>query len=136
VKVQLKEISAVAIKIYYEITNGECWGCITGIGFADVIKGILYTYNALGWKVWEQLKVKDGDPESWHKIYFSYDKNSHLTLVKNGFGAQACYNYDCLGKVALEERVIDEGVQSAIYDDYNKNSMCIKKTEKHFVTAG
>ena len=107
-------------------------------------KEVLYTYNALGWKVREQLKIKDaetplyrvaaytydsqgnkteeaygqqdvqkdGEPESWHRIYFSYDKNNHMTLVRDDFGAQVRYDYDCLGNVTLEERVIEEGVLS------------------------
>ncbi len=125
-------------------------------------KEILYTYNALGWKVREQLKIKDaetplyrvtaytydsqgnkveeaygqqevqkdGEPESWHRIYFFYDKNNHLTLVKDDFGAQVRYDYDCLGNVTFEERVIEEGILSTVRYGYNKNGMCIQRTEK------
>lgn len=40
------------------------------------------------------------------------------------------YDYDCLGNVTLEERVIEEGVRSTIHYHYNKNGWRIKKTEE------
>ncbi len=94
----------------------------------------VYKYDSQGNKVEEaygqQEVQKDREPESWHRIYFSYDKNNHLTLVKDDFGAQMRYDYDCLGNVTLEERVIEEGVLSTVHYDYNKNGMCIQRTEK------
>ena len=141
-------------------------------------KETLYTYNGLGWKIREQIKVKsaagadgsmetdssmkenaqslyrvisysydaqgnkveeaygqqevekDGEPESWHSIHFSYDRNNHLTLVQDDFGAQMRYDYDCLGNVTLEERVIEETVRSIVHYEYNKNGWRIQKTEE------
>ena len=129
-------------------------------------KETLYSYNSLGWKIREQVKVKeaetesnqalyrviaysydsqgnktgeaygqqeverDGEPESWHRIHFSYDQNNHLISVNDDFGAKICYNYDCLGNVTLEERVIAEGVRSVIHYAYNKNGWRIQKTEE------
>lgn len=141
-------------------------------------KETLYTYNSLGWKIREQVKIRengaenstakegspveensqalyrviaysydnqgnkteeaygqqeverDGEPESWHRIHFSYDKNNHLTLVRDDFGAQMRYDYDCLGNVTLEERVIAEDVKSIVRYAYNKNGWRIQKTEE------
>ena len=124
-------------------------------------KETLNTYNDLGWKIREQIKVKaaqslyrvvaysydaqgnkveerygqqevekDGEPESWHSIHFSYDKNNHLTLVQDDFGAQMRYDYDCLGNVTLEERVIEENIKSIVHYAYNKNGWRIQKTEE------
>ena len=105
-------------------------------------KEVIYTYNDLGWKIREQIKVqetdpalyraiaytydsqgnkveeaygqqeveRDGEPDGWHRIHFSYDKNNHLNVVKDDFGAKMRYDYDCLGNVTLEERVIADGV--------------------------
>lgn len=93
-----------------------------------------YTYDAQGNKVEEaygqQEVIKDGEPESWHRIRFSYDKNNHLISVQDDFGAQMRYDYDCLGNVTLEERVIAEGVRSIIHYAYNKNGWCTRKTEE------
>ena len=95
---------------------------------------IAYSYDAQGNKVEErygqQEVEKDGEPESWHSIHFSYDKNNHLTLVQDDFGAQMRYDYDCLGNVTLEERVIAEGVHSIVHYAYNKNGWRIRKTEE------
>ena len=130
-------------------------------------KETLYTYNDLGWKSREQIKVKDaagedhtqplyrvifytydaqgnkieeqygqqevekdGEPESRHSIHFSYDQNNHLTLVQDDFGAQVRYDYDCLGNVTLEERVIEENIKSIVRYAYNKNGWRIQKTEE------
>ena len=122
-------------------------------------KETLYTYNGLGWKVREQIKVKeslyrviaysyddqgnkveeaygqqeverDGEPERWHTVYFSYDQNNHLILVRDEFGAQMRYDYDCLGNVVLEERVIADEVHSIIHYVYNKNGWRVRKTEE------
>ena len=141
-------------------------------------KETLYAYNSLGWKIREQVKVKEageesgntgesgtagensqalyrvityaydsqgnkteeaygqqevekgGEPESWHRIHFSYDPNNHLTLVRDDFGAQMRYDYDCLGNVTLEERVIAEGVRSIIHYGYNRNGWRVCKTEE------
>ena len=66
-------------------------------------------------------------------FYFAtvpYDRNNRLASVHDDFGAKVCYDYDCLGNVTLEERVITEGVLSVIHYAYNKNGWCIRKTEK------
>lgn len=93
-----------------------------------------YTYDSAGNKVEEaygqQEVEKDKNPDSWHRIYFSYDQNNHLTLVKDGLGAQMRYGYDCLGNVTLEERLIEEGIRSRIHYAYNKNGWRIRKTEQ------
>ena len=72
-----------------------------------------YTYDRAGNKMEEaygqQEVEKDKNPDSWHRIHFSYDQNSHLVLVKDEFGAQMHYEYDCLGNVILEEHLIEEG---------------------------
>ena len=125
-------------------------------------KEVLYTYNDLGWKIREQIKVqetdpalyrviaytydsqgnkveeaygqqeveRDGEPEGWHRIHFSYDKNNHLNVVKDDFGAKMRYDYDCLGNVTLEERVIADGVHSVIHYAYNKNGWLVQRTEE------
>ncbi len=141
-------------------------------------KETLYTYNGLGWKIREQIKVrkagtedssmeanssteetgqalyrviayrydaqgnkveeaygqqeveKDAEPENWHSIHFSYDQNNHLTLVRDDFGAQMRYDYDCLGNVTLEERAIEENIRSIVHYAYNKNGWQIRKTEE------
>ena len=125
-------------------------------------KEVLYTYNDLGWKIREQIKVqetdpalyrviaytydsqgnkveeaygqqeveRDGEPDGWHRIQFSYDKNNHLNVVKDDFGAKMRYDYDCLGNVTLEERVIADGVHSVIHYAYNKNGWLVQRTEE------
>ena len=125
-------------------------------------KEVLYTYNDLGWKIREQIKVQetdpalyrviaytydsqgnkveeaygqqeveqDGEPDGWHRIHFSYDKNNHLNVVKDDFGAKMRYDYDCLGNVTLEERVIADGVHSVIHYAYNKNGWLVQRTEE------
>ena len=125
-------------------------------------KEVLYTYNDLGWKIREQIKVqetdpalyrviaytydsqgnkveeaygqqeveRDGEPDGWHRIHFSYDKNNHLNVVKDDFGAKMRYDYDCLGNVTLEERVIADGVHSVIHYAYNKNGWLVQRTEE------
>lgn len=122
-------------------------------------KEVIYTYNDLGWKIREQIKVqetdpalyrviaytydsqgnkveeaygqqeveRDGEPDGWHRIHFSYDKNNHLNVVKDDFGAKMRYDYDCLGNVTLEERAIADGVHSVIHYAYNKNG-CVDET--------
>ena len=94
----------------------------------------VYSYDSQGNKITEaygqQEVEKDGDTESWHRIYFSYDQNNHLTLVRDDFGAQMSYDYDCLGNITLEERVIADGVHSIIHYAYNKNGWRIQKTEE------
>ena len=125
-------------------------------------KEVIYTYNDLGWKIRERIKVqetdpalyrviaytydsqgnkveeaygqqeveRDGEPEGWHRIHFSYDKNNHLNVVKDDFGAKLRYDYDCLGNVTLEERVIADGVHSVIHYAYNKNGWLVQRTEE------
>ena len=125
-------------------------------------KEVLYTYNDLGWKIREQIKVqetdpalyrviaytydsqgnkveeaygqqeveRDGEPDGWHRIHFSYDKNNHLNVVKDDFGAKMRYDYDCLGNVTLEERVVADGVHSVIHYAYNKNGWLVQRTEE------
>ena len=125
-------------------------------------KEVLYTYNDLGWKIREQIKVqetdpalyrviaytydsqgnkveeaygqqeveRDGESDGWHRIHFSYDKNNHLNVVKDDFGAKMRYDYDCLGNVTLEERVIADGVHSVIHYAYNKNGWLVQRTEE------
>ena len=95
---------------------------------------ITYAYDSQGNKTEEaygqQEVEKGGEPESWHRIHFSYDPNNHLTLVRDDFGAQMRYDYDCLGNVTLEERVIAEGVRSIIHYGYNKNGWRVRRTEE------
>ena len=123
-------------------------------------KEVLYTYNDLGWKIREQIKVqaadpalyrviaytydsqgnkveeaygqqeveRDGEPDGWHRIHFSYDKNNHLNVVKDDFGAKMRYDYDCLGNVTLEERAIADGVHSVIHYAYDANGNLTKIT--------
>ena len=95
---------------------------------------IVYTYDRQGNKVEEaygqQEVARDGEPQSWHRIYFAYDRNSHLVSVKDDFGAEVTYDYDCLGNVTWEERVIEEGVHSIIHYAYNKNGWLVQKTEE------
>lgn len=125
-------------------------------------KEVLYTYNDLGWKIRERIKVqetdpalyrviaytydsqgnkveeaygqqeveRDGEPDGWHRIHFSYDKNNHLNVVKDDFGAKMRYDYDCLGNVTLEERAIADGVHSVIHYAYNKNGWLVQRTEE------
>ena len=125
-------------------------------------KEVLYTYNDLGWKIREQIKVqetdpalyrviaytydsqgnkveeaygqqeveRDGEPDGWHRIHFSYDKNNHLNVVKDDFGAKMRYDYDCLGNVTLEEGAIADGVHSVIHYAYNKNGWLVQRTEE------
>lgn len=93
-----------------------------------------YAYDSQGNKIEEaygqQEVEEDKNPSSWHRIYFSYDQNNHLTYVKDGFGAQIHYEYDCLGNVTLEEKIVEEGIQSRIHYTYNKNGWRIQKTEE------
>ncbi len=100
----------------------------------SLYRAISYTYDIQGNKTEErygqQEVEKDREPESWHVIHFSYDKNNHLALVQDDFGAQMRYDYDCLGNVTLEERVIADGVRSIIHYAYNKNGWRIRKTEE------
>ncbi len=95
---------------------------------------ITYTYDSQGNKVEEaygqQEAEKDVEPVSWHKVYFSYDKNNHLVLVKDDFGAQMRYDYDCLGNVTFEERIIEEGIRSVIRYTYNRNGWRVQNTEQ------
>ena len=95
---------------------------------------IAYRFDNQGNKVEEsygqQEVEKDREPESWHTIHFSYDSNNHLTLVQDDFGAQMRYDYDCLGNIILEERVIADGIHSIIRYAYNKNGWRIQKTEE------
>ena len=95
---------------------------------------ICYAYDSQGNKVEEaygqQEVTEGGEPESWHKIAFAYDRNNRLTLVEDGFGAKVRYDYDCLGNVVLEERVIAEGIRSIIHYAYNRNGWRIRKTEE------
>ena len=125
-------------------------------------KEVIYTYNDLGWKIREQIKVqetdpalyrviaytydsqgnkveeaygqqeveRDGESDGWHRIHFSYDKNNHLNVVKDDFGAKMRYDYDCLGNVTLEERAIADGVHSVIHYAYNKNGWLVQRTEE------
>ena len=92
-----------------------------------------YTYDRAGNKIEEaygqQEVERDNNPDSWHRIHFSYDQNSHLTLVKDDFGAQMHYEYDCLGNVILEEHLIEEGIQHRTRCSYNKNGWLTQKTE-------
>ena len=91
----------------------------------SLYRAISYTYDIQGNKTEErygqQEVEKGGEPESWHVIHFSYDRNNHLILVKDNFGAQMRYDYNCLGNVTLEKRVIEETVQSIVHYEYNKN---------------
>ena len=93
-----------------------------------------YSYDNAGNKIEEaygqQEAEKDQNPISWHRIYFSYDQNNHLTLVKDDYGAQIQYQYDCLGNVTLEEQTIEEGIQHRIRYTYNKNGWRTQKTER------
>lgn len=134
-------------------------------------KETLYTYNDLGWKTREQVKVKeaetesnqalyrviaysydsqgnktgeaygqqeverDGEPESWHRIHFSYDQNNHLISVNDDFGAKICYNYDCLGNVTLEERVIAEESAASSIMPTTKTAGVSKRPKKSRATA-
>ena len=95
---------------------------------------IAYGYDSQGNKVeeayGEQETEKDAEPQSWHRLHFSYDPNNHLTAVKDDFGAQLRYDYDCLGNVIFEERIIAEGVRSIIRYTYNKNGWRTQKTEE------
>ena len=95
---------------------------------------IAYTYDSQGNKVEEaygqQEVERDGEPDGWHRIHFSYDKNNHLNVVKDDFGAKMRYDYDCLGNVTLEERVIADGVHSVIHYAYNKNGWLVQRTEE------
>ena len=95
---------------------------------------IAYTYDSQGNKVEEaygqQEVERDGEPEGWHRIHFSYDKNNHLNVVKDDFGAKMRYDYDCLGNVTLEERVVADGVHSVIHYAYNKNGWLVQRTEE------
>ena len=95
---------------------------------------IAYGYDSQGNKVeeayGEQEAEKDAEPQSWHRLHFSYDPNNHLTAVKDDFGAQLRYDYDCLGNVIFEERIIAEGVRSIIRYAYNKNGWRTQKTEE------
>ena len=92
-----------------------------------------YTYDSAGNKTEEaygqQEAEKDQNPCSWHRICFSYDRNNHLTLVKDDTGAQMRYEYDCLGNVTLEERLIEDGIQHRTRYAYNKNGWRTQKTE-------
>ncbi|MCX4274123.1 MAG: hypothetical protein OSJ71_18025, partial [Acetatifactor sp.] len=93
-----------------------------------------YTYDNAGNKIEEaygqQEAEKDQNPISWHRIYFSYDQNNHLTFVKDDYGAQIQYQYDCIGNVTLEEQTIEEGIQHRIRYTYNKNGWRTQKTER------
>ena len=94
---------------------------------------VTYIYDRAGNKIEEaygqQEVEKDKNPDSWHRIHFSYDQNSHLTLVKDDFGAQMHYEYDCLGNVTLEEYLVEEGIQHKTRYSYNKNGWLVQKTE-------
>ena len=60
---------------------------------------ICYAYDSQGNKVEEaygqQEVIEGGEPESWHRIVFSYDQNNRLVVVEDGYGAQVRYDYDC-----------------------------------------
>lgn len=95
---------------------------------------IAYGFDNQGNKVEEaygrQEVEKDREPENWHSIRFTYDRNNHLIRVQDDFGARMRYDYDCLGNVILEERVIEENVRSMIHYAYNRNGWRIQKTEE------
>jgi len=52
-----------------------------------------------------------------------------LTLVKDDYGAEMHYEYDCLGNMTLEDRLVEEGIWHRIRYAYNKNGWRVRKTE-------
>ena len=50
-------------------------------------------------------------------------------MVKDDFGAQMHYEYDCLGNVILEEHLVEEGIRHRTRYSYNKNGWLTQKTE-------
>lgn len=103
---------------------------------ADTIyyRVIKYSYDLQGNKIEEAYgneEVEQGaDPAMWSLIRFAYDKNNHLTTVEDEYGAKIRYEYDCLGNLTLEERVIEEGIKNRVRYSYNKNGWRIKKEEE------
>lgn len=93
-----------------------------------------YSYDQEGNKTEEAYgneEVKrDTEPAGWSFIRFSYDKNNHLTIVEDEYGAKLRYEYDCLGNRILEEQAIEEGIKRRIQYSYNKNGWRIKKEEE------
>lgn len=55
--------------------------------------------------------------------------------MKDDFGAKMRYDYDCLGNVTLEERVIADGVHSVIHYAYNKTGGLFSGRRKSRATA-
>lgn len=94
---------------------------------------IKYSYDQQGNKIEEaygkEETERDADPSGWLRIQFSYDKNNRLAQVEDGYGAKIYYEYDCLGNLTREERVIEEGIKRRIRYGYNKNGWRIRKEE-------
>ncbi|MCI6451754.1 DUF6531 domain-containing protein, partial [Hungatella sp.] len=95
---------------------------------------IKYSYDQQGNKIEEaygkEETERDADPSEWLRIQFSYDKNNRLAQVEDGYGAKIYYEYDCLGNLTREERVIEEGIKRRIRYGYNKNGWRIRKEEE------
>ena len=95
---------------------------------------VTYAYDNQGNKVEEaygcQETVRGGSPETWHSIHFSYDSNNRLVSIKDDYGAQEKYDYDCLGKKITEERIIEEGTYQKIQYKYDRNGRRIGKQEE------
>ena len=93
-----------------------------------------YTYDRQGNKTEEaygrQEVLRNGEPQGWQRIHFAYDANNRLISVRDELGAQAIFEYDCLGSVTREEKVIEEGICRRIHYRYNKTGRCEKKTEE------
>ena len=96
-------------------------------------RAIKYSYDQQGNKIEEAYgkegTERDADPSEWLRIQFSYDKNNRLSQVEDGYGAKIRYEYDCLGNLTREERVIEEGIKRRIRYGYNKNGWRIQKEE-------
>ncbi|XBX09627.1 hypothetical protein QMP26_17220 [Enterocloster clostridioformis] len=92
---------------------------------------IKYSYDQQGNKIEEaygkEETERDAGPSEWLRIQFSYDKNNRLSQVEDGYGAKIYYEYDCLGNLTREERVIEEGIKRRIRYGYNKNGWRIRK---------
>ncbi len=67
---------------------------------------------------------------SYHEIYFEYDEENRLVVVKDKYGAKAKYKYDCLNNKTYESFKINDATTKAIHYIYDKVGNLIQKKEE------
>ena len=123
---KLSYYNSLGLKVREEIQVGKEGGALYRV--------VTYAYDNQGNKVEEaygcQETVSGGRPETWHKIYFSYDPNNRLSSIRDDYGAQMRFDYDCFGKLMAEERVIEDGICQKVQYKYDRNGRRISRKEE------